>query len=231
MTPVTASSTVAELVLERPARARLFERLGLDYCCGGRRPLEEACRRRGLDVETVVAALEAVDETAAAAGAADWSHAGADELVAHIVDDHHDRLREELPRISALLDKVVRAHGQERPELVELAQVFATLRGELEQHTDAEEQVLFPACRALAGGTRPETGIAAEIARLEREHAHAGELLEQMASLTGGFDAAGARCNTHRATLDALRELTADLHEHIHEENNILFPQVLGAAS
>jgi len=208
------TTTVAELVLERPARARVLERLGLDYCCGGKRSLEEACRRRGLDVATVLAVLDldstpGDDET-------DWQAASLEELVAHIVEVHHAYLREELPRLSGLLAKVAKAHGAERPELPLVEQLFERLRAELEEHTEAEERELFPAI--LAGG-----GVVT--ASFEEEHARAVELLEQLSELTGGYDASTVGCNTHRAALEARERLERDVHRHVHEENNVLFPR------
>jgi regulator of cell morphogenesis and NO signaling len=210
---VSRNTTVAALVLERPGRARVLERLGLDYCCGGKRSLAEACRRRGLDVDAVAAALDAEPEEAACdvAGLSDA------ELCEHIVSVHHARLREDLPRLTGLLDKVVRAHGKDEPRLVFVRAAFADLRAELERHTEDEEAVLFPAIVAGAGG---------EVASFEDDHDAAGALLERLSELTDGYDLERARCNTHRTTLHALAELQADLHAHIHEENNVLFPRV-----
>jgi regulator of cell morphogenesis and NO signaling len=210
---ISPATTVAELVVERPASARVFERLGLDYCCGGRRSLADACRRRGLDLDAVVAELEGAEPAAGGCEIAGLSDA---ELCAHIVSAHHDRLREELPRLSALLDKVVRAHGEDDPRLVFARGAFSDLRAELEQHIGEEEQVLFP---AIAAG---DTVVAASF---EDDHERAGALLERLSELTDGYDLRGARCNTHRATLTALAELQLDLHQHIHEENNVLFPR------
>jgi len=223
MTSITPSTTVGQLVRERPSRARVFERLGLDYCCGGKRSLAAACAERGLDAETVVAVLEAADVPEDTA-VTDWSTASVDELCDHIVGVHHARLREELPRLSTLLEKVERAHGAEQPELRDVRATFEELRTELEQHTNEEERVLFPACRAAASGAA-EAPATIPLAAFEDEHELAGRLLARLSELTGGYDTGAARCNTHRAALDALRALQADLHEHIHEENNLLFPR------
>lgn len=220
--PLDPSRTVAELVLERPSRARVFERLGLDYCCGGKSSLSDACEHRGIDTAAAVDALE-TDTGAEPADATDWTRAPLDELCDHIVETHHARLREELPRLSALIEKVVRAHGAERPELAELWQTFEALRSTLEAHIADEEDRVFPACRA---GTPLD---AREIAALEHEHATTGAALERLRELTGGHDLATALCNTHRATVDGLRELELDLHLHMHEENNVLFPRALAA--
>jgi regulator of cell morphogenesis and NO signaling len=211
---ISPTTTVAELVLERPARARVLERLGLDYCCGGKRSLEDACRRRGLDVATVLAVLDL--DTTPGDDETDWQAAPLAELVDHIVGVHHAYLREELPRLSGLLTKVVKAHGAERPELAPVQEAFELLRAELEEHTASEEAELFPAI--LAGDP-----VVTE--SFEDEHARAGELLERLSELTGGYDASTVRCNTHRATLEGLQRLEADVHRHVHEENNVLFPR------
>jgi len=228
VTPIDPNATVASLVVQRPARARLLERLGLDYCCGGKRSLAEACSSRGLDLATVIALLEAEGE-GAAGGEADWSSAPLAELCEHIVGEHHAFLRRELPRLSELLDKVEQAHGHEHPQVLEAKAVFAGLRRELEAHMAKEEQVLFPACVGLAQGGRAAPFVPSAIAVMEDEHAEAAAALERLSDLTGGYDLGRALCNTHRATLDGLRELERDLRRHIHEENNILFPRTLAA--
>jgi regulator of cell morphogenesis and NO signaling len=220
--PINASRTVAELVLEQPSRARVFEELGIDYCCGGKTPLAEACATRGLAVDDALAALDAAVELPTSER--DWTTTPLAELCDHIVSEHHDRLREELPRLDGLLEKVVRAHGAERPSVIELRDTFTALRSDLEEHLAAEEEQLFPLVRA--GGPYDEE----QVRELEHDHEWAGSALGRMRDLTGGYDLEQALCNTHRATLDGLRELELDLHQHIHEENNVLFPRALAAA-
>ena len=221
------STTIGELVVEVPARARVFERLGIDYCCGGRRTLDDACRERGLDPAAVAAELEnsAVDPEAV-----DWSQRTVPELVDHIVDAHHGYLRSELPRLSELLAKSERAHAGEHPELPELRSTFEHLRDELEHHMADEESTVFPVCRRSREDTTLEA-TSGLLVHLEAEHAAAGALLERLSLLSGGYDTSVAACNTHRAAVDGLRELELDMHEHVHEENNILFPRVLAALS
>jgi regulator of cell morphogenesis and NO signaling len=219
---IDPSRTVAELVLEQPSRARVFEELGVDYCCGGKRRLDEACEARGVTVDTALAALEAARDEHSTER--DWARAPLVELCDHIVSAHHDRLREELPRLDGLLEKVVRAHGDERPELAEMRETFVALRVELEEHMATEEEELFPL--VARGGPYDE----ARVAELEHEHEFAGSALARLRELSGGYDLERALCNTHRATVDGLRELELDLHQHIHEENNILFPRALAAA-
>jgi regulator of cell morphogenesis and NO signaling len=221
---IDPSRTVAELVLEQPSRARIFEELGVDYCCGGKKSLGEACAARGVAVETAVAALGSVADEPAGTAERDWTQAPLPELCDHIVSAHHDHLREELPRLDGLLEKVVRAHGGERSELAELRDTFTALRAELEEHMATEEEELFPLV-AKGGPYDP-----AQVAELEHEHEFAGSALARLRALSGDYDLDRALCNTHRATIDALRELELDLHQHIHEENNVLFPRALAEA-
>jgi regulator of cell morphogenesis and NO signaling len=155
--------TLADLVLERPAAARVLTRLGLDYCCGGRRSLEEACRERGLDPATVAVFLEHEAEPVALEST-DWAAAPLPELCAHIVERHHARMRWELPRVAELAGRAAAVHGGELPELHELRTELERLRDELEEHLDEEERSLFPLL--AAGGT---LGVE-ELERLLAEH-------------------------------------------------------------
>lgn len=221
--------SLAALVLEEPARAELFESLGFDYCCRGGRSLAEACAQRALDVDTVVEVLGVYrpSGTRDTEREYDWRDASTGELVDHIVGVHHERLRRELPRLAETLATVTRVHGPSEPELHDLARVFDGLRRELETHLGREEQVLFPGCRALEASESAIDG-GALLEELEHDHADVGETLLVLRDLGGGYDRAAARCGTHRALIDGLRALERDLHQHIHEENNILFPRVRG---
>lgn len=222
--PIDPFRSLAELVLERPAHARVLERLGLDYCCGGKRSLADACAERSLDPATVVVFLESELEPSAFESA-DWTIAPLADLCAHIAEVHHGRLRWELPRLVDLAERAVAAHGAERPELHELRDVLLSLRSELEEHIIDEEQRLFP---ALVAGDVPG---AEELAQLEREHDEVGAALHRLRELTVGYDTARALCNTHHALLDGLHGLELDLHQHVHEENNVLFPRVRALAA
>lgn len=227
MSQIEATASLVELVTERPARMPIFERLRLDYCCGGSQTLAQACDARGLDVDTVqrlLAALEQGEQPVGSVEERDWRQASIGELCDHIVSVHHNGLRGELPRIAELLATVVRVHGKGRPELELTERAFAALRAELEHHLQEEEQVLFPACRALE---REDAAVdIALIERHEAEHVGVGRGLAALRELAGGYDASRALCSTHRSLLEALRHFEADLHQHVHEENNVLFPRV-----
>lgn len=222
------NKTVAELVTERPARARVMERYGIDYCCGGKRPLSEAVAKRGVDAERVVADLEAVD-AGPARDERDWTAAPLAELIEHIVSTHHAYLRQELPRLSPMVDKVRRVHGERHGELVECQAVFEGLRAELQSHMMKEEQNFFPMVAQMEAAQSVEGGhcgsVSNPIRQMEHEHDTAGSALERLRTLTGDYGPPADACNTYRAMLDSLAELEADLHQHIHKENNILFPR------
>ena len=219
--------TLGELVLQQPEAAVLFERLGLDYCCGGRRTLDEACSQQGLDAKTVSAVLDALAEKPRSAelAAHDVARTTITELCDHIVTRHHVPLRGELTRITELLDTVVRVHGKDHRELLDLQRLFATTRTELETHLRIEEETLFPACRALDDGV-PAAFNHDLLGLLEDDHATTGDALAALRELTGGYRTDAALCSTHRRLLQALQAFELDMHRHVHEENNVLFARV-----
>ncbi len=228
----TASKrTVGEWVTERPSRSRVFERCGIDYCCGGKRPLDVACSKAGYDLNDVLDALQESDASSAGEKDVDWSQAKMADLVDHIVSTHHAYLRRELPRLVEMGAKVAAAHGDRHPEVVTCHDVFASLRVELNSHMDKEEQILFPMIKTLEGAESvPQFhcgGIENPIAAMEDEHDSAARALSKLRALTHEYEPPDEACNTYRAWLDGLRELEADMHRHVHKENNILFPKAI----
>lgn len=227
MTDIAPTIPLGELVLARPESVSLLERLQLDYCCGGGSTLEAACSQRDLDAHTVIAMIEALGTDAKLdVDPHDIGGASIGELCDHIVTAHHDKTRRELPRIAELLGTVVRVHGGRRPELADLQRIFSGMRAELEQHFALEEELLFPACHAIEAGETPAGINEAVLAMCEHTHELTGEALAALRELCGGYDSAPALCGTHRALLEALHRLELDLHQHVHEENNVLFPRV-----
>jgi regulator of cell morphogenesis and NO signaling len=232
MITLDEQATVGQLVRERPARARVFERLGIDYCCGGKTPLDRACRAVGIDLARILRDL-AEEDARPEADPVDWSTAPMAALADHIEATHHAFLRRELPRLERLAEKVAAAHGARHPELLEVRAVFSGLKSELEVHMLKEEWVLFPMVSQLDGATAPPRfpcgGVAYPIATMEHEHGDAGAALERLRGLTGGYTPPAGACNSYRALLDGLADLEADLHLHVHKENNILFPKARDA--
>lgn len=229
MTSIEPSKTVGQLVAERPSRARVFEQFGIDFCCGGKMPLSDACAERKLDTESIVAALREADSKAADTDEPDWTRATLSALIAHILQKHHAYLRNELPRLAKMVAKVHDVHGERHPELAEVRQTYDGLHVELASHMMKEEQILFPLIEAMESSQSLEAthcgSVNNPISMMEHEHDSAGAALARMRSLTGDFAPPEDACNTYRVLLDGLAELEADLHRHIHKENNILFPR------
>lgn len=224
---------VADIAARHPGTIRIFQRHGIDFCCGGKRPLDEVCEARGLDSEQLRAELE----EALAAPSDDersWTEASLSELIEHIVARYHGRLRQDLPALTQMAEKVRRVHGETYPEMIPpLAATFEGLRAELESHMAKEEQILFPAIQNLEAGSRSGSGaggpmvgsLDGPIAAMEHEHDDAAAALGRMRELTGGYQPPEGACNTFRGLFAGLAELETDLHRHIHLENNVLFPR------
>ncbi|MEX0585646.1 MAG: iron-sulfur cluster repair di-iron protein [Pirellulales bacterium] len=223
--------TVAELVRQHPERSRIFEELGIEFCCHGHVPLDQASVLNGLDLVDVCRRLEAAESTVSGAER-DWTTASLTELTEHIVEVHHSYLRRELPLQAGLIDRVIAAHSESHPELRSLREVFAALQYELLAHMMKEEQVLFPMIRQLERTPVDERRslrfhcgtIGNPIAMMEHEHDVAGKALRQLDVLTHQYQPPDDACATYRALLSGLEQLQSDLHLHIHKENNILFP-------
>ena len=225
--------TVAEIAANSLAAVRVFEKFGIDYCCGGKRPVADVCKQKGLDPQDVQREIDAA-LAAAPAPEQDWNTAPLGRLIDHIVGTHHGYLRRELPAIQARLDKVYRVYNERYgPTLLGLPEVFAGLRAELEMHLRKEEMILFPAiarfeAAANSGQPLPPTPfgtVANPIHMMEAEHESAGEALAKIREITRDFELPQNACVTYRALMSGLDELERDLHMHIHLENNILFPR------
>jgi regulator of cell morphogenesis and NO signaling len=234
MTQITIEKelTLAQIVAAQPSRSRVLEDYGLDYCCGGKRTLDKACQESGIDPTEVISRL--ADWDARSKAQPDLTDVPLPELIDDIVTTHHAYLRDELPRLTEMFRAVVRAHGARYPELGVAENVFAELSAELESHMQKEERILFPMLRKLAsgaGGNFHCGSIANPITVMELEHDSAAAALRELRRLTRDYDAPVDACGTYRALLSRLSDLEADLHVHIHKENNVLFPRALAVES
>jgi regulator of cell morphogenesis and NO signaling len=231
MAAVSLEATVGRLVTENPARARVFERRGIDYCCGGKVSLKAACEAKGLDPGAALAEIALCDDLFRGETQTNWEAATVSELIDDIQTTHHRYLKEELPRLSFLTEKVARAHGARHPELEIVHETFDAFRSELESHMMKEELILFPLCRQLeAAESAPSFhcgSVGNPIRVMEHEHDSAGAALAKFHELTGGYAPPQGACNTYRAMLDGLKTLEEDMHLHVHKENSILFPKAL----
>ncbi len=229
MTTIDPQATLAAIVDDHPELARELTRQGLDFCCGGRRRLADACAARGLDPAAVGAALDAA-VARDGSGLADWAELDTAALVDHIEATHHAYLHDALPWIGDLVAKVVGVHGDRHPELREVDAVWSEIRADLEPHLMKEERVLFPMIRELATATeRPSFhcgSLRNPISVMLRDHDTVGELLARMRTVTGGYEPPADGCESYRVLYRDLERLEADTHLHVHKENNLLFPQV-----
>jgi regulator of cell morphogenesis and NO signaling len=228
-----ASNTVREFAVQVPNANRLFEKLGIDYCCGGHKSLTDACQQARVSVDEVLRSLK--ESNALEDKATDWNKAELTDLIDHIVTKHHAYVKQELPRLQSLLNKVAGKHGEKHAELTQIQQLFAELDAELTSHMMKEEQVLFPYvvdCEHTmrdSGRVHPPMfgTVKNPIHMMELEHDSAGEVLKQMRDLSRGFTAPEDGCFSFQTLYQGLREFEADLHQHIHLENNILFPRAI----
>ncbi len=219
---IASASTVGALAAEHPLATRVFARHGIDYCCGGGKQLQEVCEAQGLDPTEL---LREIEEALATPNFSElnWNEAPLNDLIEHILSAYHAPLAEELPRLESIARKVNEVHGAKDPQRFSaLVSVYLGLKGELEQHMMKEEQILFPMIQrgqgAMADGP---------ISVMEHEHDSAGAALRRLRELTDDYQAPEEACNTWRALWAGLAALEEDLHQHIHLENNILFPRAL----
>ncbi len=230
----TAAQTVRDIAVEQPASIRVFEQYGIDYCCGGRKPLAEACVAHKLDVDAVLAALEAAAEVHTPV-TRNWTQSSLENLVLHIVATHHAYVVQELPRLAQLAERVVRRHGDTQAELPRIQALLAQLDEELAQHLGKEELILFPYVvkleRASTGASAMPHGcfgtVVNPVFMMVQEHDAAGALLAEIRELSHQFTPPIGACPTYLAFFSGLREFEQDLHQHIHLENNILFPRAI----
>ena len=221
---IPSDSTVGQIATEHPLATRVFHRHGIDFCCGGGKPLEEACAARGLNTDMV---LEEIQKELAGADTQEqrWDQAPLKDLIDHILVTYHEPLREELPRLESMAGKVLEVHKEKDPEtLSELLSVCVDLHAELKQHMSKEEQILFPMIRSGQGGMAN-----GPISVMLHEHDSAATALRRLRELTRGYEVPAEACNTWRALWHGLAALEESLHQHIHLENNILFPRALAS--
>ncbi len=237
MKNIHENTTIRDIVVAFPQTRRVFERLGLDYCCGGQTEIKVAVEQAGFEYETVLAHLEkaACERNETTPSEQNWQEAPVADLVDHIFSVHHAFLRRQFPRINGLLDTVISAHKPHAEMLQSLQRVYIGLRDEIENHLMKEEMILFPYIRQLddmSAGRQSFVpmhcgSVANPIGQMEYEHTSAGEALAKLHALSSDYTLPTDACPTFAELYQSLRDLEADLHEHIHLENNILFPRAI----
>jgi regulator of cell morphogenesis and NO signaling len=222
-----SSRSIADLVKERFSRARLFERYGIDYFCGGNDSLHTTCLSNGLDLNQILEELDC-EENQPSVPPTEWSTRTIAQLVDHIQEEHNRFLKRELPRLITVIDGLRKSYGKSRPELPEVREIFRNLTIELGIHVLNDERLLFPLCRSVHNGPRKQHGELKNLIQVMRAgNESAATAMRQLRVLTNDFIFPADVGNNYKFMLQALRGLEADLHLHIHEENNILFQILL----
>ncbi len=230
---ISLETPVGQLVVENPGRAHIFQKFQIDYCCHGGHALSKACAEKNLDPQLVISEMNAQEVRADTGAEPDWSKATMSDLVDNILSQHHDYLRNVLPLLGQMAEKVYRVHGENHSELKDILETYSAIYAELDSHMYKEENILFPAIKQLEKGSLPASAAAqllGPVSVMEAEHEFVGRALEQIRELTKSYSPPAGACNTFRGLYAGLEELEKDLHWHIHKENNILFPRALAGA-
>jgi regulator of cell morphogenesis and NO signaling len=224
--------TVADLAIQHPSAVKVFNKYNIDFCCGGKLPLQKACEKAGIDSQFILQELEQA-ESISMPGTIRFDTWDTSLLTDFILQHHHQYVRTSIPELIALIDKVVEAHSDTEPDLADLKRTFSELADELLQHMEKEELVLFPAIQRLFAERRIPVNVTplpmnlhAPMRVMEDEHTHAGDLIKKIRSLTNGYTPPPGACPTYRVTYKRLQEFDQDLIQHIHLENNVLFSKV-----
>ncbi|WP_426446185.1 iron-sulfur cluster repair di-iron protein [Paenibacillus sp. S-38] len=232
---IEGTATVGEIVAEYPNTSNLFKQHRIDFCCGGGHPLSEVLQKSGVDKAEFLDRLQAIIEASdrSARTDIDWRSYGSERLIEHITKVHHDFLRSELPVLYDFVTKIKQVHGGLHPELVELHRLYTSMKEELEEHLVQEEERVFPLIlaheRTGDGALKRQAGEAIHV--LEADHSRVGDILREMRSVTGDYQLPEGACRTYTVSFQKLEQLESDLFEHIHLENNILFPRYENSCS
>jgi len=228
----SSETTVGALVADDFRTARVFEKHGIDFCCGGKISLAAICREKGLDPVKLQQEIAEVKNTQVdrSQNYTAWSLPF---LADYIVNTHHAYLNENTAQIAAYADKIAGVHGSHHPEVIEIAAIFARVATDMTAHLREEEEVLFPAIKridaARRAGNTPEPAdvetIRATLVKLAQEHQEIGDAVHAIRHLANGYAIPEDVCNTFVVTYRKLEEFEDDLHKHVHLENNILFPK------
>jgi len=230
----SSETRVMEIALANPAARRVLEEARVDYCCGGGKSLQEACARAGSDSEEILKRLRENSQRVDPAEA-NWTTPPLSDLTVHIKNKHHRYVREVIPRVTTLLEEVKTKHGNHHPELAEIEISFREVGKEMIMHMQKEEQILFPYIEALdraangKGILEPPffQTVKNPIHTMMREHDAAGDLVRQIREASAEYTAPADACTSYKALLQELQQFELDLHQHVHLENNILFPRAV----
>jgi regulator of cell morphogenesis and NO signaling len=236
-----SNRTVRDVVLQLPQATSVFEKLKIDYCCGGDKPLGEACANAGVKVENLERMLAEAGKAEVQGNGTidsqkrDFRRATLAELISHILDKHHVYTKDEMARLEVLFVKVIGAHGANHPELERLGSLFQELCADLKPHMFKEEQILFPyivgmeksALQNRPAPIAPFGKVGNPIRMMMMEHDTAGGLLRELREISSNYTVPADGCISYQTLYQALEAFESDLHQHIHLENNILFPRAI----
>ena len=224
------STKTGDIVTRFPKASHVFKEYRIDFCCGGNRPIGESIKSKNLDEKEVLGRLNTLyaETKAMNEKETNWEESKYTELIEHVINKHHAYLYEVLPELSRFVTKVYRVHGVSHPELTDVYNLFHKLKMELDHHLIQEEEKVFPKIRSYEEtGSLADLRVALDnIEALEAEHEAAGDLLKELRSVTNDYQLPEGACTTYTLTYLKLDELESDLFQHIHLENNILFPRL-----
>jgi len=217
--------TVGEIVTNDFRTASIFKESGIDFCCGGKQSINEACREKGIDQKVLLGKIKALElsPVISSQNFKDWELGF---LCDYIVNTHHKYVLKTLPELMFYTQKIADVHGDHHPELIEIASIFSQINDELLQHLKNEEEVLFPAIKIALNNPSKKVRetIKSEIKRMEGEHDFAGGAMDKINIISKQYLLPEDACNTYRVTFELLEQFEDDLHVHVHLENNILYP-------
>ena len=227
------NKTIGEIVADDFRAAAVFKKYGIDFCCKGGRTISEACEKKDVNQERLINDLKAIPQAGGQnLNVSDWP---LDLLSNYIVRMHHRYVREKIPYLLQFLDKLCRVHGDRHPELFEINELFTGSASDLQNHLEKEEKILFPYIEELVKASQNDSKLPSQhfgtvvnpIKMMEHEHSVEGDRFEKIANLTNGYNPPADACNTYKVTFAMLQEFEDNLHQHIHLENNILFPKAI----
>lgn len=226
------SKSLAQIVNENYKTAHVFEKYHLDFCCKGKRLLQQACDEVRLPVDQVISELENVTNNSKVT--TDFHDMTLTQLVDYIVQTHHGYVKTEMPLIYSYLQKIASKHGKNHPEMLKVFNAFAELKDDMTEHMEKEETILFPRIRMIELYSHENSAVQinrsyfeSPMTIMEQEHDNAGDILVQLRQLTNDYNLPADACTTYRLSFAAMQAFELDLHQHIHLENNILFPKTL----
>lgn len=227
------NKTIGEIVADDFRAAAVFKKYGIDFCCKGGRTISEACEKKDVNQERLINDLKAIPQAGGQnLNVSDWP---LDLLSNYIVRMHHRYVREKIPYLLQFLDKLCRVHGDRHPELFEINELFTGSASDLQNHLEKEEKILFPYIEELVKASQNDSKLPSQhfgtvvnpIKMMEHEHSVESDRFEKIANLTNGYNPPADACNTYKVTFAMLQEFEDNLHQHIHLENNILFPKAI----